>query len=75
MKISDVLFDSLRCKNSCIIFDEIVDLIEYVPLDRHYSRAILQRFVEILKSSSEKGKKTVIIVTESRKELLKQLGL
>ena len=74
-KISDVLFDSLRCNNSCIIFDEIIDLIEYVPLDKHYSRAILQRFVQILKSSPEKGKKTIIIVTESRKVLLKQLGL
>jgi hypothetical protein len=44
-KITDVFFDSQRCKNSCIIFDEIVDLIEYVPLDKHYSKAILQRFL------------------------------
>ena len=50
-KIFDVYYDSLKCQTSCIIFDEIIDLIEYVPLDKHYSRAILQGFIEILKKS------------------------
>lgn len=70
-KIYEVYFDSLKCDNSVIIFDDIIDLIEYVALDKHYSKTILQAFIQIFKKSPEKGKKTVIIVTESRKKLLK----
>lgn len=44
-KIFDVYFDSLKCESSCLIFDEIIDLIEYVPLDKHYSRTLFQGFV------------------------------
>ncbi len=70
-KIYNVYFDSLKCKTSVIIFDDIIDLVEYVSLDKHYSKPILQAFIQIFKKSPEKNKKTVIIVTESRKKLLK----
>jgi hypothetical protein len=48
-QISEVYSDSLKCQSGCIVIDNIIDLIQYVPMDRHYSKAILQRFAEFLR--------------------------
>lgn len=68
--LTQLFEDSKKCDQSCIVLDDLLKLIEYVPLSSKYSNILLQRIQHIIKSTPGKGKKQIIIATADSLKVL-----
>lgn len=73
--IIKIFEDSKRCKDSCIILDDLLRLIEYIPMGSRFNNLTLQLLINLLRVVPEKGKKQIIIATATSEEVLANLGL
>lgn len=70
-----VFEDAERCNQSCIVLDDIIRLIEYIPQGEKYNNSVLQLFLNVLKAPREKNKVLIIIATGKDDKILDGFGL
>jgi vesicle-fusing ATPase len=68
--------DSYKSPLSMIVLDDIERLIDYVPIGPHFSNAVLQTLLVLLKKiPPDDGRRLMVLRTTSSPHLLEDLGL
>jgi vesicle-fusing ATPase len=75
MMIRKIFDDAYRSPLSCIIVDNVEQLLDYCPIGPHYSNLTLQTLLVLLKKNPQKGRRLLIICTTNRKEVLDQMEM
>ena len=68
-----VFEDSKRCKQSCIILDDLLRLIQFIPLGNKYNNSILQLIMNFLKAPKIPNKTQILISTSQNKKVLQEV--
>lgn len=62
-EIVRIFEDAERCKHSFIILDDILRLIDYIPLGQRYNSSILNLLINLIKKVIDPTKKQIILAT------------
>ena len=75
-EIATVFNDACLGGNSCVIFDNLEEIIGYSKPSNYYSIAVAQTFSGLIeKIPKSKNQRVLVIATTSERELLKDLGI
>jgi len=75
IQIRKIFDDAYRSMLSCVLVDNVERLLDYGPIGPRYSNLTLQALLVLLKRNPPKGKRLLVIVTTSRKEVLDQMEM
>ncbi|XP_054156154.1 vesicle-fusing ATPase 1-like [Oppia nitens] len=75
MHIRKVFEEAYKRTESCILVDDIEDLVEYCDIGAGYSNPVLQALRLLLKKKPPTGRKLLIVCTTSRRDALDQMNL
>ncbi|KAM7346865.1 comatose [Cochliomyia hominivorax] len=75
LHIRKIFDDAYRSMLSCIVVDNVERLLDYGPIGPRYSNLTLQALLVLLKKQPPKGRKLLILVTSSRREVLEEMEM
>ncbi|XP_073833104.1 comatose [Musca autumnalis] len=75
LQIRKIFDDAYRSMLSCIVVDNVERLLDYGPIGPRYSNLTLQALLVLLKKQPPKGRKLLIFVTSSRREVLEEMEM
>lgn len=75
LHIRKIFDDAYRSTLSCIVVDNVERLLDYGPIGPRYSNLTLQALLVLLKKQPPKGRKLLILVTSSRREVLEEMEM
>lgn len=67
--------DAEKCNNSFILLDDILRLIDFVPLGPRYNSSILNLIINLIKKVLDPSKKQIILATVSNAKEFDDLGM
>ncbi|XP_054156155.1 vesicle-fusing ATPase 1-like [Oppia nitens] len=75
MRIRTIFYEAYKCNESCILVDNIEDLVDYSDIRARYSNPVFQALRLLLKKEPPSGRKLLIVCTTSRVDVLKNMNL
>eukprot|EP01088_Endostelium_zonatum_P021071 TRINITY_DN8087_c0_g1_i1.p1 TRINITY_DN8087_c0_g1~~TRINITY_DN8087_c0_g1_i1.p1 ORF type:complete len:813 (-),score=222.69 TRINITY_DN8087_c0_g1_i1:32-2470(-) len=73
-KIHKVFEDAYRSAQSVIVIDDVERILDYVPIGSRFSNSVLQTLLVMLKRPPPVGKKLIVFVTTSQRNVLEAMG-
>lgn len=73
--LTKVFMDAYKSPINIVILDNIESILNYVPIGPHFSNAVLQAILVLLRKKPPKGRRLLIIGTTTERSALKQLGV
>ncbi|CAH6420949.1 AAA family ATPase [uncultured virus] len=67
--------EAYRSERSCLVLDDLEQLIDYSPLGQHYSNDAVQALAALLRAPPPAGRRLVIVCTTCELALLRRLRL
>ncbi|KAJ9633027.1 transport between ER and Golgi ATPase protein [Knufia peltigerae] len=71
--LSKIFSDAYKSPMSCVVIDDIEELIEWTPIGPRFSNGILKSLVALLRKAPPPGRSLLIIATATERSVLQQL--
>ena len=74
-EIVRIFDDADKCNSSFIVLDDVLRLIDFIPLGPRYNATILNLLINLLKKVLHPDKKQIIVATVTNAKEFEELGL